>query len=127
MLKVNTRDWLSFIEHQFVNGACPPVHPEWKLHSHLDWKLQHVAVEIESQVRGWYNYYNKFGKTEFVKVMNYLNMVLAYWVRRKYKRFHRKPIAKAFSSCNHGCTRQSFQINLNLCSHLHELSFGCKR
>ena len=69
---------------------------EWKLHSHLDWKLQHVAVEIESQVRGWYNYYNKFGKTEFVKVMNHLNMVLAYWVRRKYKRFHRKPIVKAF-------------------------------
>ena len=29
-------------------------------------------------------------------VMNYLNMVLAYWVRRKYKRFHRKPIVKAF-------------------------------
>ena len=42
---------------------------EWKLHSHLDWKLQQVAVEIESQVRGWYNYYSKFGKTEFVKVM----------------------------------------------------------
>ena len=68
---------------------------EWKLHSHLDWKLQQVAVEIESQVRGWYNYYNKFGKTEFVKVMNHLNMVLAYWIRRKYKRFHRKPIVKA--------------------------------
>ena len=70
---------------------------EWKLHSHLDWKLQQVGIEIESQVRGWYNYYNKFGKTEFVKVMNHLNMVLAYWVRRKYKRFHRKPIVKAFS------------------------------
>ena len=69
---------------------------EWKLHSHLDWKLQQVAVEIESQVRGWYNYYNKFGKTEFVKVMNHLNMVLAYWIRRKYKLFHRKPIVKAF-------------------------------
>ena len=70
---------------------------EWKLHSHLDWKLQQVGIEIESQVRGWYNYYNKFGKTEFVKVMNHLNMVLAYWIRRKYKRFHRKPIVKAFS------------------------------
>ena len=23
---MNTGDWLSFIEHQFVNGACPPVH-----------------------------------------------------------------------------------------------------
>ena len=68
---------------------------EWKLHSHLDWKLQQVGIEIESQVRGWYNYYNKFGKTEFVKVMNHLNMVLAYWIRRKYKRFHRKPIVKA--------------------------------
>ena len=98
-----------------------------KLHSHLDWKLQQVGIEIESQVRGWYNYYNKFGKAEFVKVMNHLNMVLAYWIRRKYKRFHRKPIVKAFSSCNLGCTRHSFQINLNLCSHLHELSFGCKR
>ena len=51
---------------------------EWKLHSHLGWKLQQVGIEIESQVRGWYNYYNKFGKTEFVKVMNHLNMVLAY-------------------------------------------------
>ena len=69
---------------------------EWKLHSHLDWKLQQVGIEIESQVRGWYNYYNKFGKTEFVKVMNHLNMMLAYWTRRKYKRFHRKPIVKAF-------------------------------
>ena len=29
--------------------------------------------------------------------MNHLNMVLAYCVRRKYKRFHRKPIVKAFS------------------------------
>ena len=56
-----------------------------------------MGIEIESQVRGWYNYYSKFGKTEFVKVMNHLNMVLAYWVRRKYKRFHRKPIVKAFS------------------------------
>lgn len=68
----------------------------WKLHKHVDWKLQDVAVEIESQVIGWYNYYNKFGKTEFHKVMNHLNMVLAYWVRRKYKRFHRKPILYAY-------------------------------
>ena len=66
------------------------------LHPRIQLALQQVAVEIESQVRGWYNYYNKFGRTEFVKVMNHLNMVLAYWVRRKYKRFHRKPIVKAF-------------------------------
>ena len=83
------------------------------MQAHFDWKLQHVAVEIESQVRGWYNYYNKFGKTELVKVMNHLNMVLAYWICRKYKRFHRKSIVKAFSSCNLGCTRHSIQACLD--------------
>ena len=56
--------------------------------------VRHPDSSYSSNSR--YNYYNKFGKTEFVKVMNYLNMVLAYWVRRKYKRFHRKPIVKAF-------------------------------
>ena len=25
LLQMNNGDWLSFIEHQFVNGACPPV------------------------------------------------------------------------------------------------------
>ncbi|OYP60734.1 hypothetical protein [Prevotella sp. P3-122] len=54
--------------------------------------------------------------------MNHLNMVLAYWIRRKYKRFHRKPIVKAFSSCNLGCTRHSIQAGLMLCSRWHELS-----
>ena len=56
--------------------------------------VRHPDSSYSSNSR--YNYYNKFGKTEFVKVMNHLNMVLAYWVRRKYKRFHRKPIVKAF-------------------------------
>ncbi|MGM9698429.1 MAG: group II intron maturase-specific domain-containing protein [Prevotella sp.] len=51
-------------------------HLAYRKHSHLDWKLQQVGTEIESQVRGWYNYYNKFGKTEFVKVMNHLNIII---------------------------------------------------
>ena len=59
------------------------------LHPRIQLALQQVAVEIESQVRGWYNYYNKFGKTEFVKVMNHLNMVLAYWVRSLFYHWQR--------------------------------------
>ena len=35
-----------------VMQHAPEKMKEWKLHSHLDWKLQQVAVEIESQVRG---------------------------------------------------------------------------
>ena len=40
------------------------------LASHLDRKLQQVAVEIESQVRDWYNYYNKFGKTAIFSIID---------------------------------------------------------
>lgn len=59
-------------------------------------RSRNLSLCHKSQVRGWYNYYNKFGKTEFEEVMNHLNVVLAYWVHRKYKHFHRKPIVKAF-------------------------------
>ncbi len=43
-------------------------------------------------VRGWINYYDKFGKTEFWKVMYHLNRSIAYWAKRKYKRFRRRGV-----------------------------------
>lgn len=46
-----------------------------------------IAADMSLQVQGWINYYSKFGKTEFRKVMNYLNDKLVRWVTRKYKRF----------------------------------------
>lgn len=57
----------------------------WKLHSKLQWEVNQIAEEINPQVRGWYNYYTKFGRTEFRRVMSHLNEKLARWARRKYK------------------------------------------
>ena len=43
--------------------------------------------EVDTQISGWMNYYMKFGRSEFRKVLNYINERLTRWVMRKYKRF----------------------------------------
>ena len=62
----------------------------WKVLRNYHLKLADIAAQINPVVRGWIQYYSKFGKTEFRKVMDYLNQRLVNWVRRKYKRLKRK-------------------------------------
>ena len=57
----------------------------WRIFRNYHLKLEDIAAQINPVVRGWINYYSKFGKTEFRKVMDYLNQTLANWVRKKYK------------------------------------------
>ena len=61
----------------------------WRILCNYHLKLEDIAAQINPVVRGWINYYSKFGKTEFRKVMDYLNQALANWVRKKYKRLKR--------------------------------------
>lgn len=61
----------------------------WRILRNYHLKLEDIAAQINPVVRGWINYYSKFGKTEFRKVMDYLNQALANWVRKKYKRLKR--------------------------------------
>ena len=63
----------------------------WNLHKKLQWSVNRIAEEINPKVRGWYNYYTKFGKTEFRRVMRHLNDKLARWAIRKYKEFKKHP------------------------------------
>ena len=50
-----------------------------------------------TQKTGWMNYYMKFGRSEFRKVLNYINERLTRWVMRKYKRFSKgKKLGKAY-------------------------------
>ena len=62
----------------------------WKTLRNYHLKLADIAAQINPVVRGWIQYYSKFGKTEFRKVMDYLNQRLVNWVRRKYKRLKGK-------------------------------------
>lgn len=59
----------------------------WNLNRQLHTGLKKIGKNMAPKVRGWINYYSKFGKTEIGRVMKHLNMKLAKWVKRKYKRF----------------------------------------
>jgi len=58
--------------------------------------MKDIANEYNPVIRGWVNYYGKFGKTEFRKVMIYFNKVIAYWIMKKYKRYARKSVIAAY-------------------------------
>lgn len=62
----------------------------WKLDRQIHRSIDEIAGFMSAMTRGWISYYSKFGKTDFRKVMDYLNGRLARWAIRKYKRFKGK-------------------------------------
>jgi len=52
--------------------------------------LQDLAELINPSVRGWVNYYGRFYRSKMMHLLEYLNLTLARWAKRKYKRFHRE-------------------------------------
>lgn len=51
--------------------------------------LEEIAKFVNPFVRGWVNYYGRFYKSALTPVLRELERSLAYWVRRKFKRFAR--------------------------------------
>ena len=56
-------------------------------------ELEDLARLTNPAVRGWLDYYGRFYRSQCVDVLRCLNKVLVTWVRRKYKRFRRRPSA----------------------------------
>ena len=52
--------------------------------------LEDLARLIDPAVRGWMNYYGQFYRSKCVQVLRSVNVALARWARRKYKRFKRR-------------------------------------
>ena len=67
----------------------------WNLNHQTQLSITQIAEKFNPEIRGWLNYYLRFGKSEFRKVMSYLNERLQRWVKRKYKRFRTK-LGKAY-------------------------------
>lgn len=66
----------------------------WRLTTVMNAKsLEDVAALINPAVRGWVAYYGRFYRSECLDMLGYLNLVLARWARRKFKRFHRNWMA----------------------------------
>ena len=53
-------------------------------------RLEAVACIVNPVVRGWANYYGRYYRSRCLAVLRHVNLALAAWVRRKYKRFHRR-------------------------------------
>ena len=67
----------------------------WKLTSKVSMSISELAALVNPVIQGWINYYSKFNKTEFRKVMDYLNGKLARWLRRKHKNLRKGYVGKA--------------------------------
>ena len=53
-------------------------------------KLKDIAVELNPQIRGWFQNYGQFYVTELKKQLQCINGRLLLWVRRKYKRLRNR-------------------------------------
>ena len=58
--------------------------------------LEDLAHLTNPAVRGWMNYYGRFYRSKCVQVLRHLNVALARWARRKYKRFRRRERASMY-------------------------------
>jgi group II intron reverse transcriptase/maturase len=53
-------------------------------------RLEDLARVVNPVVRGWMNYYGRFYRSKCVQALRPLNVALAAWARRKYRKFHRR-------------------------------------
>ena len=62
---------------------------EWRIHLITWTSLENIAEKINPVVRGWYQYYGRFYKSEMYPVLRNVENYLTLWARRKYKRLAR--------------------------------------
>jgi RNA-directed DNA polymerase len=63
----------------------------WRLLWMTSKTICQIADEINPVIRGWLNYYGRYGKRELSKVLDKVNFHLMLWVQRKYKKYKHIP------------------------------------
>jgi RNA-directed DNA polymerase len=58
----------------------------WRLHRRTQQSLEDFSRMYNPIIRGWVNYYGSFYKSKLYDVFNPLNLTLARWAMRKYKK-----------------------------------------
>ena len=61
-----------------------------KIRKRTEVTLDDIARELNPMVRGWIAYYGRYTRSALYPLARYLNQTLAVWMKRKYKRFHRR-------------------------------------
>lgn len=67
--------------------AMRDVMRSWKIHLHSDNSLEDLSRMYNPIIRGWVNYYSRYQRSKLYEVFNPLNLMMAKWAMRKYKRF----------------------------------------
>jgi group II intron reverse transcriptase/maturase len=64
---------------------------EWRMAStRNNQRLEDLARLTNPAVRGWMHYYGQYYRSQCVQILRHLNVALAAWARRKYKRLRRR-------------------------------------
>lgn len=74
------------------NKACKAMRQTirgWRMHLKPDITIFDLARMFNASIRGWLNYYGHFYKSQLYPVFHHMNMALAHWARRKYKKLAR--------------------------------------
>lgn len=66
----------------------------WRISKRVSLSLPSIAERINPIVMGWINYYGRFYKSALYEIIDYLNLTLITWARKKYKGFSSKKKAK---------------------------------
>ena len=81
--------FLPAVSNKSAKGMRREIH-DWRLHLKPDKGIEDLSRMFNPIIRGWIAYYGRFYRSRLYAVLRYLNEALVlYWVRRKYKRFHR--------------------------------------
>ena len=57
----------------------------WRLHRKTGASLQELAARLNPIIRGWTNYYGRFTRSVFTRILVRINTYLMRWARRKFK------------------------------------------
>jgi group II intron reverse transcriptase/maturase len=63
---------------------------EWRLTSHTPLTLAEIAERINPVVRGWMNYFGAYCRSGLGPILRRVELALARWVKRKYKKLYRR-------------------------------------
>ena len=61
-----------------------------KLRKRTEVTLDDIARELNPIIRGWIAYYGRYTRSALYPLVRYIDQTLAVWIKRKYKRFHRR-------------------------------------
>src|SRR5690606_37302887 len=64
---------------------------DWRLLWETQKSVEQIATNINPLVRGWLNYYGRYGKGELARVLERINFHLMQWVQRKFKKCKHNP------------------------------------